>query len=336
MATIIITAVVANPVSRIQTCYKYLWGSSNLRKLVSLFSDNRYNVNHKHCEFGLMVKVKVWWKWAALGMLQVTFVSLYWPAMPVSAASTGAISQSYTAASSNIAQGTLLSLTSSGSGTVEPAQAGTTATNLVGVAAQSPLVELSDAGKNSVQVVVSGSTLALVSDINGPVVVGDKITISPLDGIGMKATQSGATIGVAQTSLSSVTTATRTVSGKDGHQVSIKVGLVPVAVNVTYYPAAQSGSLSTIVPPVLQSAANSLAGRQVAPVRVLLAALALVLGFIITVVMLTTSIRSEIVSLGRNPLARRTLLRALIDVLIAACGVLLVSLAAAVAVVWTN
>lgn len=258
------------------------------------------------------------------------------PAAGANAAGSGAISQSYTTTSPDIAQGTLLSLTAAGSGAVEPAQAGTGATNLAGVAVQSPLVELSNAGKNSVQVAVGGVAPALVSDINGAVAVGDKITISPLDGIGMKATQSGVTIGIAQASLHSVHTVTKTVAGKNGHQVSVTIGLVPVAVNVTYYPAVQSGSLSTIVPPVLQSAADSVAGRQVAPVRVLLAALALFLGFIITVVMVTTSIRSELVSLGRNPLARNTLLRALTDVLIAACGVLLVSLAAAIAVVWTN
>jgi hypothetical protein len=257
------------------------------------------------------------------------------PAVCVAAA--GAISQSYTtSAGANIAQGTLLSLTSSGSGVVEPAQAGSNTSHLVGVAAQSPLVELSAPGEDSVQAVVGGSTMALVSNINGTVVIGDRVTVSPLDGVGMKATQSATIVGTAQANLSSVKTVLKTILDKDGKSLTIKVGLVPISVNVTYYSATltTSGSITSLVPPILQTAADALTGRQVSPARVLLATLALILGFVITIAVLTSSIRSEIISLGRNPLARNTLLRALVDVLIAAFGVLLVSLVAVCAIIW--
>ncbi len=274
--------------------------------------------------------------WARASTLTLVLAGQIVLSAPVMATSSGAIAQSYTAASASIAEGTLLSLTAADSGTVELAQAGTNAVNLVGVAAQSPLVELSDASAGSAQVVVGGSTLALVSDINGPIAVGDKITDSPLAGIGMKATESGEIVGVAQASLNSVTTQTKSVSSKNGRQVSVKVGLVPVAVSPAYYSVPQVASLSGIVPPALQTAADSLTGHPVSPIRVLVATLALLVGLVIAVVMLATSIRSEIVSLGRNPLARNSLLRGLVDVLIAAAGILLVTLATAVALVWTS
>lgn len=275
-----------------------------------------------------MVRTRLWWRPVAIvaAFFAITGVAL--------AAGDGAISQSYTATSA-IAQGTLLSLTASGSNTVEAAQSGTKTANLVGVAAESPLVELSANGKNSVQVVVGGATPALVSDINGPVKAGDKITVSPINGVGMKATTAAATVGVAQASLSSVATVTKSVTGKNGKPVTVKIGLVPLAVNIAYYSATQGvGTTGSWVPPIFQTAANSITGKQVSPTKVLVAALALILGFAICVIMMTTSIRSEIISLGRNPLARATLLRGLVDVLIAACGVLFVSLAAAFLVIW--
>src|SRR6266446_1988611 len=78
----------------------------------------------------------------------------------VLAAPSGAISQSYATTTTNITQGTLLSLVSTSSSSVEPADNTSTA-RLTGIAASKPLVELSSnsSNKNSIQVVVSGSTL---------------------------------------------------------------------------------------------------------------------------------------------------------------------------------
>ncbi len=93
-----------------------------------------------------------------------------------------------------------------------------------------------------------------------------------------------------------------------------------------FYSAASSpGAVSNLVPPFLQNLANSITGRQVSALRVLLGFLALILGFTITVVMLYVSIRSDMISIGRNPLAETALRRGLVDIIIAAIGVLLVT-----------
>jgi hypothetical protein len=244
-------------------------------------------------------------------------------------AASGAISQSYQTSTTNLTQGTLLSLTATGSNVVEPASSSNNASYLVGIAANKPLVELSSSGQNSIQVVVGGTAEALVSDANGAVGVGDKITASPISGIGMRATSSAEIVGVAQSNLDSVSTVTKSFSGKDGKSISVKVGLLPIAVGVNYYSAVSSqGAISEFVPPFLQSIANALTGKQISPIRVLLGSAALLLGFIIVMVILYASVRSGIISIGRNPLAEKALRRGLVDVIIAAIGVLVITVVA--------
>lgn len=243
---------------------------------------------------------------------------------PILAGATGAISQGYKTKSNEVTKGALMSLVSSGSTEVEPANTNNV-TSLVGVAADKPLVELSTSGQNT-QVVVNGSTEALVSNINGDVKAGDKITASPISGIGMKALEATEIVGSAQAGLDTVTTVNRTITDKDGKSETIKVGLLPIAINVSHYSApASQGTISSFVPPFLQSIANTIAGRQVTPIRVLLGAAALLLGFVAIIVILSTAIRNGLISLGRNPLAQGALRKGLVDVIIAAIGLLVVT-----------
>lgn len=244
-----------------------------------------------------------------------------------------AISQAYQTNSSTIGQGELVSLVASGSNEVEPATTGS-ASDLVGVAADKPVLQLSGGSKSSIQVVVGGSAAVLVSDANGTVKAGDKIAVSPLAGIGMKAIGSAEIIGTAQKSLTAIKTVTEQFKGKNGKQVTIHVGQLPVAVNVVYYSATSStGSVSAFVPPFLQNLANALVGKAVSPLRVLIGTLALLLGFFAVTLMLYAGVRNGVISLGRNPLAADALRRGMVDVLVAALGVVVVTGVIVVAVV---
>lgn len=253
------------------------------------------------------------------------FALMLVPNATVLAAASAAISQSYQTSSQNISQGTLVSLVTSGSTSIVPADT-STASILVGIAATKPVLELSNSTSTSIQVVTSGVTDALVSDANGTVKAGDRITASPVSGIGMKAIKSGEVVGTAQKSLSSVSTIKERVSGTNGQTVTINVGLIPIAVNVVYYSTAtSSGTLSTFIPPFLQNLANALTGKQVSPIRVLIGTAALLLGFLAITVMLYVAIKSGMISIGRNPLAEAALRRGLVDVLVAAMGVLVLT-----------
>jgi hypothetical protein len=206
----------------------------------------------------------------------------------------------------------------------------------VGVAVSKPLVELSSVGKNTVQAVVSGTADALVGDINGQIKTGDKITISPVGGIGMKASSSTEIVGIAQEDLSAVKTITKSFTSNNGATRTARIGLLPISVAVSYYSSASSsGSISAFVPPFLQSLANGISGKAVSPLRVLISTIALILGFVTIVTMLYTGIRSGVISLGRNPLAADALRRGMVDILVTAMGILVVTGVIVAAVITT-
>ena len=238
---------------------------------------------------------------------------------PCAAYALGALSQAFSTSDTSLQAGTLVDQKAGGDGTVEKAVS-SRASQLLGVTADKPLVALGG-GNNQVQVVVSGLTPTLVSDINGAVKAGDKITASPIEGVGMKATTSTEIIGTAESNLGASPTTTRQITDKSGNSSSVKIGMVAVQVDVSYYQAAQS-KLNDIVPTFLVNVGSSIAGKDISPLRVLIGFCCLLIGFIIAGVMLQAGVRSGIISLGRNPMASGILRRSLIDVLLTSVGLL--------------
>lgn len=250
----------------------------------------------------------------------IAFIALVLPlAMPASAQGNSSISQNFKTKDSSISAAALVSMQQTTTNTVELSTVANTS-RLVGVAGEKPLIELSGGG-SGLQVVTSGLTLTLVSDINGTVTNGDKITASPIEGVGMKATESAMVVGTAQGSLSSAQTETRSVTTKSGKRQDVHIGLLPVQVSVAYYTvAAQS---SAFVPGFLQAIANNVAGRNVSPMRVLVAALILLLLFVSVTVLLYSAVRSSIISIGRNPLSESAVRKSLFEVGLTVIAVLL-------------
>ncbi|HKU18303.1 MAG TPA: hypothetical protein VJP80_03430 [Candidatus Saccharimonadales bacterium] len=237
----------------------------------------------------------------------------------LSAQGASSIAQGFQTTDSNVVPGALVGLKSRTPNTVELSSADKVE-QMLGIAGNKSLIELTN-GTGSVQVVTSGTTAALVSDINGSVKVGDRITASPIAGIGMKATTSTLVIGVAQANLANVTTSTRSVADIHGKQTTIHIGAIPIQVDKVYYEVpGQQGS--TFLPSSLQDFANSLAGHQVSPVRVLVAGLMVVLLFVIVAVVLYSTVKSSIISIGRNPLSENAVHKSLLEVGITVIGVL--------------
>jgi len=223
-----------------------------------------------------------------------------------------ALAQGYHADNGNgkIVTGAIVGYKPSSSNTVELSTA-STADRLVGVAGHNPVVSISG-GQSQVQVVLSGTTLVLVSDINGTVKSGDKIAPSPIAGVGMKATTDGQIIGTAQGS--ATTTKTTSITDKTHKTHTIRIGYVTVQVGSAYYQSPGSDFL----PPFMQNIANSLAGRQVSLVRVIVAGLVVLLGFISVIMLVYSGVRSSMQSIGRNPLAAPDIRRGLYQILLIA------------------
>ena len=244
-------------------------------------------------------------------------------AAPAGAA--GALSQGFTTNDPSLAPGSLVILHGGRSSTAEKATSDHVS-QLIGVIGDKPLLAVSD-GTQQVQVVTSGVTLAAVSDINGAVKIGDKITASPLEGVGMKALTSTEIVGTAETNLSaSKGIITKTITDLNGKATTVHIGTIQVQVNVSYYAVPQD-RISAIVPTFLVNLGSSIAGKDLSPLRVLIGFSALIVGFVIAGIMLQTAVRSGIISLGRNPLAHGILRRGLIDVMVTSVAVLLITIA---------
>lgn len=236
----------------------------------------------------------------------------------LSARGASSIAQGFQTDDPGIVPGALVSLKTGTANTIELSTIENT-DRLLGVAGENSLIELSD-GTSKMQVVTTGEATALVSDINGEVKTGDKITTSPIAGVGMKALTSTLVIGTAQANLASVETNTHTVTDKSGNKKTVHIGAVAMQVDKVFYEASQDQN--SYVPPVLQNFANNLLGRQVSPIRVMLASMLIVFVFAAVVVLIYTSIRSSIISIGRNPLSENAVRKSLLQVGITSFGVM--------------
>lgn len=228
------------------------------------------------------------------------------------------ISQGFKTDDSGIVSGALVSLKSGTANSVELSTA-ENVDRILGVSGEDSLIELSS-GSGTVKVVTTGEAAVLVSDINGDVKTGDKITASPIAGVGMRALTSTLVIGTAQANLSDAEVETRTITDKSGKKQTVKIGAIPAQIDKVFYEAPQDQN--SFVPPVLQDFANNLAGRPVSPVRVMIAGFLIAFVFATVVVLLYSSIRSSIISIGRNPLSENAVHKSLLQVGITVFGVM--------------
>jgi hypothetical protein len=230
----------------------------------------------------------------------------------------GAIAQGFSADSSKgeIVAGALVSFTTGDAKRVELATS-EAASRLAGVVDADPFVTISG-GSQEVQVVLSGSTNVLVSDINGPIQAGDKITISPIAGTGMLATADSQIVGTAENAFDTSSAQTRTITDSGGKQHTVHVGGIGLQVGVSYYQAPGSNFL----PPFVQNLANSIAGRPVSLIRVVICGALLLIGFVTIGILVYSSVRSAMTSIGRNPLAAGAIKRGMYQMIAIAAALL--------------
>lgn len=247
----------------------------------------------------------------------------------VLAQSPSAIAQGAPTQATDIVPGALLSAANNSGYNAELADI-TSSKQLLGIAGSKPLLALSGNGQ-TVQIVISGTTPTLVSDINGLVQPGDKIAPSPIAGVGMLATTDTQVVGTARTAFNLKTAKTQDIIDHAGKAHTVHIGEVVVQVSVAFYVA----PTSKFLPPFVQNAANALAGRQVSITRILFAFIILLIATIGISILIYTATRSSIASIGRNPLAAKAIRRGLLEVGAAAIVLLVGSMIAAYLVLTT-
>lgn len=236
-----------------------------------------------------------------------------------------AISQGYRS-DQPIVAGTLVSSDKTRQdGLVIPANTDNT-DNLVGVVVGDKDATLSVAvPSDSLQVATNGITEVLVADIGGEVKSGDSVTASPLSGVGMKAVEAAKIVGVAQSD-AKYNGKTATIKNKQGEEEQVRIGTVPVVIQVAFYVPEVRKS---VVPEQLQLFIDSLAGREVSLER-LVASAVIVLAAVITIaILLYSAIHNTMISIGRNPLAQGSIYRGLWQVVITSIVIFMVAMGAA-------
>jgi hypothetical protein len=237
------------------------------------------------------------------------------------------VSQSYHTADTNVTAGALVSTSADDKGGVE-LSTNANRSQIVGIVSDEPLVSLDTGSSNTVDVIVNGRTQVFVSDYNGAVKVGDKITTSSVAGIGAKATGSTTIVGTAQSDSGRGTVTKRTLTNTDGSQKTVNISLVDIQVAPATYAPPQKRSA---VPAFSQDFANAIARRDVSPARVFIAMALTVLIFGSVIVVIYAAVKSSIISIGRNPLSAVSVQRSLLKI----CAIILVVIGLGTIVVYS-
>lgn len=252
-----------------------------------------------------------------------------WPAVVVSAdsSSTGAVVQSYSTDAA-IRQGMIVGLDRKDATRVELVTRDTV-TDTLGVAisaSDAPLELTGSATTAQIYVATSGRYNVLVSNQNGAIQSGDYISVSSLNGIGMKADDNEAIVlGRAAAGFNGTgnIVSTATLQGASGTN-TVTIGSIPVDINVGGNPNLGHGSGN--LPGFLQVAGNTIASKPVSAPRVYLSMAVLLVTALISGGLLYSGVRGSIISIGRNPLARKSIIRGLIQVVITSIIVLILGL----------
>lgn len=177
-------------------------------------------------------------------------------------------------------------------------------------------VRLSGDG-NKVFVATGGHYDVLVTNQNGTIAAGDYITVSAIDGVGMKAgDREPIVVGRALAAYDGKTGALSSTDIKDstGTSHSVTIGRVSVDVDLAKNPLLRATEPN--LPEFLRRASEAIAGKPVNTVRVYIAVVVFIVSTVVAGVLLYGGIRSAIISIGRNPLSKKSIIRSMIQVII--------------------
>lgn len=179
--------------------------------------------------------------------------------------------------------------------------------------AESSINLTSNASSPQVLVANSGRYSVLVSDQNGPIAVGDYITLSQLNGIGMKAgTTQPIVVGQALTSFSGkgITQGTDTI-GNGGAKQTVQLGEVTANISIAKNPLEKLPTQT--IPKVLKQYSTDIAGKTVNAWKIFLSVAVLIVVTIVFITMIASAVRNSVIGIGRNPLSGKVITKGFLE-----------------------
>ena len=247
---------------------------------------------------------------ASIGLILLFFVSI---SHPLAAQS---VTQGY-GTEETLQRGMLVSLKDGDATRVEPADL-ENVKRLHGIVVNpndAPVTLSTETEKTFVATI--GRYEGLVSDENGTIKQGDYISVSKVRGIGMKAdTKANNVIGKALADFDGKSGVLSTTDLKDNGGVvqKVNIGRIALDIGIGANPLAKPEQVN--LPGFLQKATETIAKKSVSPVRVYLSLVILAAAVAIAGSMLYAGVRSSMISIGRNPLSKQSIMRSLIQVII--------------------
>ncbi|MET0980178.1 MAG: hypothetical protein ABWX90_02900 [Candidatus Saccharimonadales bacterium] len=247
----------------------------------------------------------------------------------LSVSATGGSVQGY-ASDSPLDNGTVVQLTGKDSNRVKIATQ-SQLQNMFGVTvdrSQLPLMLSNEALDNETFVAVSGTYNVLVSTQGGAIKTGDYVTLSSVNGVAMKAgTEEKTVLGRAGGAFDGkgVTLGTTTLKDTSGKvNQTVTLGSIPVTIDIKRNPNEKSTKVN--VPEVLERVGQAIAEKEVSPIRLYLSMGITAVSLIAAIAVLYSGIRSGMISIGRNPMSKKSIFRALFEVILTSIVILTIGL----------
>lgn len=218
----------------------------------------------------------------------------------------------------NITPGQIVALENAATKTVKVAPADN-ASAIYGVAVDPSEAPITLVGQDTkVFVATSGTHQALVSIANGTIKKGDYISMSPINGIAGKARVDQTVIlGKAASDFNGSTGVVTSSGGKAIGRIFINIGIQKNPISST----------DPTVPAFLRRIANGLADKNVPVIRVYTAVLIFLVSLLAALTVLWSGVRSSLISLGRNPLSRKTIFSGMYKTVFTGLGVFIIGMA---------
>lgn len=166
-------------------------------------------------------------------------------------------------------------------------------------------------------VATGGKYEILVSDQGGEIKAGDYITISSLNGIGMKANKLESHVvgrALADFNGKDEVLGTTEVTDTANNKRKVNFGRIEADISVSRNP--NYGPPESSIPDALRKAAESIAGKKVNTSRVYMALTVFVVSAIVSASLMYGGVRSGIISIGRNPLSKKSIIRGMLQVVL--------------------
>lgn len=243
--------------------------------------------------------------------------------------SSGAGVQGY-AADTPIDNGTIVELTGKKSDSVKVATQ-KNLENMFGVTIDRNLLPITITNsnvQNEVFVAVSGTYNVLVSTQGGAIKKGDYVTLSSINGVAMKAgTEESTVFGRAGTNFDGKgatlgTTKLKDTTGKDNQ--TVKLGSIPVTIDIRNNPNDKTTEVSIIEQ--LRRIGQQIAEKEVSPIRIYLSMAITFISIIAAIIILYSGVRNGVISIGRNPMSKKSIFRALLEIILTTLLILIIGL----------